>query len=385
MRAMILDAPGKPLRLSELANPRPAPGQILVRVKACGICRTDLHVVDGDLTEPKLPIVPGHQIVGEVAAVGEGVQPGQGEVAAVGEEVSPGQGEVAAVGEGVLAGQGEVAAVGEGVLAGQGEVATLGEWTTGFSVGQRVGIPWLGGSCGRCAYCREGRENLCDEARYTGYQIDGGFAELCVADARFCFPIPEGYPDLQAAPLLCAGLIGYRSLRMAGEGRRLGFYGFGAAAHILIQVARWQGREVYAFTRAGDKAGQSFARSLGAAWTGGAHDTPPEPLDAAIIFAPAGELVPAALRAVRKGGTVVCAGIHMSDIPSFPYSILWGERVVRSVANLTRRDGEEFLALAPQVPVRTEVHAYPLEDANRALDDLRAGRFTGAGVLVVNG
>jgi propanol-preferring alcohol dehydrogenase len=389
---MILEAPGKPLRLTELLDPRPAPGQILVRVKACGICRTDLHVVDGDLTESKLPIVPGHQIVGEVAAVGEGVQPGQSEVAAVGEGVLPGQGEVAAVGEGVLPGQGEVAAVGEGVLPGQGEVAAVGEGVqpgqgsaTAFRVGQRMGIPWLGGSCGHCAYCREGRENLCDEARYTGYQIDGGFAELCVADARFCFPIPEGYPDLQAAPLLCAGLIGYRSLRMAGEGRRLGFYGFGAAAHILVQVARWQGREVYAFTRAGDEAGQAFARSLGAVWTGAADTAPPEPLDAAIIFAPAGELVPAALRAVHKGGTVVCAGIHMSDIPSFPYSILWGERVVRSVANLTRRDGEEFLALAPQVPVRTEVHAYPLQDANRALDDLRAGRFTGAGVLVVNG
>jgi len=341
MRAMILDRPGSPLRLTQLPDPRPAPGQILVRVKACGICRTDLHVVDGDLTEPKLPIVPGHQIVGVVAAVGEGVLPGQGEVAAV------------------------------------------GEWTPDFRVGQRVGIPWLGGSCGRCAYCREGRENLCDEARYTGYQIDGGFAELCVADARFCFPIPEGYPDLQAAPLLCAGLIGYRSLRMAGEGRRLGFYGFGAAAHILIQVARWQGREVYAFTKAGDKAGQAFARSLGAVWTGAADTAPPEPLDAAIIFAPAGELVPAALRAVRKGGTVVCAGIHMSDIPSFPYDLLWGERVVRSVANLTRADGEEFLQLAPRVPVKTEVQTFPLEAANEALNRLRRGQIQGAAVLVV--
>ncbi len=328
MRAMILDEPGQPLREAELPVPSPAPGQVLIRVLACGICRTDLHVVDGELTEPKLPLVPGHQIVGTIAETCEG--------------------------------------------------------STRFSVGDRVGVPWLGGSCGRCNYCRSDRENLCDKARYTGYQIDGGFAEMCVADERFCFPIPEGYPDLQAAPLFCAGLIGYRALCMAGGGRRLGFYGFGAAAHILIQVARYQQREVLAFTRSGDKEGQEFARSLGAVWAGGSDESPPEPLDAAIIFAPVGELVPAALRAVRKGGTVVCAGIYMTDIPSFPYSILWEERVVRSVANLTRRDGEEFLALAPRIPVRTEVHPYPLEKANEALDDLRAGRFTGAAVVVVD-
>lgn len=328
MRAMILDAPRRPLRFAEIPDPRPGPGQLLLRVRACGLCRTDLHVVDGELAEPKLPLIPGHQIVAEVAA--------------------------------------------------------LGENATGYALGDRVGVPWLGGSCGHCPYCESGDENLCDNARYTGYQVDGGFAELCVADARFCFPIPESYPDLQAAPLLCAGLIGYRSLRMAGDGRRLGFYGFGAAAHILVQVARWQGREVYAFTREGDAEGQRFALSLGAAWAGSSNESPPEPLDAAIIFAPNGGLVPAALRAVRKGGVVVCAGIHMSDIPSFPYAILWGERVVRSVANLTRRDGEEFLALAPKVPVKTETHPYALEDANLALDDLRAGRFTGAGVIAIS-
>jgi len=328
MRAMALDAPGEPLRLADLPNPHSAPGQLLIRVRACGLCRTDLHVVDGELTEPKLPIVPGHQIVGQVAELGEGV--------------------------------------------------------SGFAVGDRVGVPWLGGSCGACSYCAAGDENLCDEARYTGYQIDGGFAELCAADARFCFPIPEDYPDLQAAPLLCAGLIGYRSLRMAGDGRRLGFYGFGAAAHILVQVARHQKREVYAFTRPGDARAQDFARRLGAVWAGDSSEAPPEPLDAAIIFAPVGDLVPTALRGVRKGGVVVCAGIHMSDIPSFPYSILWGERVVRSVANLTRRDGEEFLALAPKVPVQTEVHPYPLEQANEALRDLREGSFSGAAVIAVD-
>jgi propanol-preferring alcohol dehydrogenase len=327
MRAMVLDAPGEPLRLRDIPEPSPGPGQVMVRVHACGLCRTDLHVVDGDLTEPKLPIVPGHQIVGRVEALGEGVD--------------------------------------------------------GVALGARVGIPWLGGSCGRCQYCEADQENLCDASRYTGYQIDGGFAEYCVADARFCFPIPEGYPDVQAAPLLCAGLIGYRSLCMAGSGRRLGFYGFGAAAHILIQVARHQGREVYAFTRAGDVEGQAFANVLGATWTGASEDKPPVELDAAILFAPVGGLVPLALAAVRKGGIVVCAGIHMSDIPSFPYSLLWGERVVRSVANLTRRDGEEFLALAPRVPVRTEVRAYPLERVNEALGDLRHGRFNGAAVIVV--
>jgi propanol-preferring alcohol dehydrogenase len=327
MRAMVLDAPGQPLRLRQCPNPTPGSGQVLVDVSVCGVCRTDLHVVDGDLTEPKLPIIPGHQVVGRVAGWGPGV--------------------------------------------------------TGFSLGDRVGIPWLGGSCGACDYCRCGQENLCDDSRYTGYQIDGGFAEQCVADAGFCFPIPEGYPDLQAAPLLCAGLIGYRALCMAGDGKRLGFYGFGAAAHILIQVVRHQGREVYAFTRDGDASSQAFARSRGAVWAGGASETPGVELDAAILFAPVGSLVPASLRAVRKGGVVVCAGIHMSDIPSFPYAILWGERVVRSVANLTRRDGRKFLALAPTVPVRTVVHAYPLERANEALDDLRHGRFEGAAVVVV--
>jgi propanol-preferring alcohol dehydrogenase len=325
---MVLDAPNRPLRQVELPDPVPASGQMLIRVSACGVCRTDLHVVDGDLTEPKLPIVPGHQIVGTVLEI-------------------PAD-------------------------------------SSRFAPGDRVGVPWLGGSCGHCELCRSGRENLCDESRYTGYQIDGGFAEMCVADERFCFPIPEGYPDLQAAPLLCAGLIGYRAFCMAGDGQRLGFYGFGAAAHILIQVARHQGRRVYAFTRPGDDSGQNFARKLGAVWAGGSDQSPPEPLDAAIIFAPAGELVPAALRAVCKGGVVVCAGIHMTDIPSFPYEILWGERVVRSVANLTRRDGEEFMALAPQVPVETRVIPYPLERANEALDDLRAGRFDGAAVIVVD-
>jgi propanol-preferring alcohol dehydrogenase len=325
---MLLEAPGRPLRLAELPEPRPGGRQVLLRVRACGVCRTDLHVVDGELPDPKLPLVPGHQIVGVVERVGEG--------------------------------------------AGR------------FPVGARVGVPWLGRSCGRCDYCRSGRENLCDGALYTGYGLDGGFAERCVADERFCFPIPEGYSDLQVAPLLCAGLIGYRALKAAGDARRLGFYGFGAAAHILVQVARFQGREVYAFTRPGDEAGKAFALSLGAAWAGCSGESPPAPLDAAIIFAPAGELVPEALRAVAKGGVVVCAGIHMSDIPSFPYSILWGERSVRSVANLTRADGEELLALAPKVPIRTEVHPYPLERANEALADLRAGRFTGAAVIVVD-
>jgi len=328
MRAMILEAIGRPLRLAELPVPALRPGHVLIRVRACGVCRTDLHVVDGELPAPKLPLVPGHQIVGVVEQIGEGV--------------------------------------------------------TGFALGDRVGVPWLGGSCGECAYCRSGRENLCDQARYTGYQIDGGFAEYTLADARFCFPIPASYPDLQAAPLLCAGLIGYRALRMAGDGPRVGLYGFGAAAHILIQVLRKQGREVYAFTRPGDKPAQGFARELGATWVGDAEQSAPAQLDAAIIFAPAGELVPAALRATAKGGVVVCAGIHMSDIPSFPYSILWGERVVRSVANLTRRDGEEFLALAPTVPVRTEVAVYPLERTNDALDDLRHGRFTGAAVVAMD-
>jgi len=327
MRAMVLDAPGRPLREADVPEPSPGPGQVLVRVHACGVCRTDLHVVDGELAGPKLPLIPGHQIVGKVAELGKGVKH--------------------------------------------------------LRVGDRIGVPWLGGSCGHCRYCASGRENLCDESRYTGYQIDGGFAEMCVADERFAFAVPEEYDDLQAAPLLCAGLIGYRALRMTGDAERIGFYGFGASAHILIQVARHQSRKVYAFTRPGDGGTQEFARSLGAAWAGGSDETPPERLDAAIIFAPEGSLVPTALKSVAKGGVVVCAGIHMSDIPSFPYSILWGERVVRSVANLTRRDGEEFLALAPRVPVRTEVHPYLLERTNDALDDLRAGRFTGAAVIVV--
>ncbi|ABG03037.1 Alcohol dehydrogenase GroES-like protein [Rubrobacter xylanophilus DSM 9941] len=327
MRAMVLRAPGGPLRPEELPVPEPGSGEVLVRVRACGVCRTDLHVVDGELREPKLPLVVGHQIVGVVERVGEGVER--------------------------------------------------------FSPGDRVGVPWLGRTCGRCRYCRTGRENLCGEARFTGYQLDGGFAEYARADARFCLPVPEGYPDLQAAPLLCAGLIGYRALRMAGDAERLGLYGFGASAHIILQVARHQGRRVFAFTRDGDEEAQRFARRLGAEWAGGSGQRPPEELDAAIIFAPVGALVPLALRAVARGGTVVCAGIHMSDIPSFPYELLWGERQLRSVANLTRRDGEEFLALAPEVPVRTEVRPYPLEGANQALDDLRSGRLTGAAVLVV--
>ena len=329
MRAMVLDAPGSRLREAELPPPEAGPGQVRIRVHACGVCRTDLHVVDGELTEPKLPLVPGHQIVGTVVALGEGVE--------------------------------------------------------GLAHGDRVGVPWLGWTCGECRYCRSGRENLCDLARFTGYQLDGGFAEEAVADHRFCFPVPAGYPDLQAAPLLCAGLIGYRSLRLAVNAARLGLYGFGAAAHIVTQVARWEGRRVFAFTKGGDEAAQRFARELGAEWAGDALGPGPEELDAAIIFAPAGELVPAALRAVAKGGAVVCAGIHMSDIPSFPYSLLWGERTVRSVANLTRRDGDEFLALAPRVPVRTEVEPFPLERANEALDRLRAGEVRGAAVLVVAG
>ena len=328
MRAMVFEGAGKPLVLKELPIPEPGPGQVLVRVHACGICRTDLHIIDGELREPKLPLVPGHQIVGTVAGIG--------------------------------------------TAAGK------------LREGLRVGIPWLGGSCGRCGYCLSDRENLCDAPRFTGYQADGGFAEYTVADHRFCFPLPEGYPDLQAAPLLCAGLIGHRSLVMAGGGTRLGIYGFGAAAHIVTQVAHWQGREVYAFTRSGDREGQQFARTMGAAWAGNAEELPPSELDAAIIFAPAGELVPLALRAVGRGGTVVCGGIHMSDIPAFPYDLLWGERVLRSVANLTRRDGEEFLALAPQVPVRTEVQVFPLAEANEALAALRRGTIRGAGVLQVS-
>lgn len=326
MRAMLLDAQRQPLRLAEVPRPSAGAGQVLLRVTACGICRTDLHVVDGDLDQPALPLIPGHQIVGEVVAVGSGVEH--------------------------------------------------------FVFGQRVGVPWLGGSCGSCWYCQHDKENLCDAARYTGYQINGGFAEYVVADARYCFPIPEQFSDTQAAPLLCAGLIGYRAYRLVDAAEHLGLYGFGAAAHILIQLARSRGQSVYAFTREGDAQAQEFARTLGAVWSGDSQQSPPALLDSAIIFAPNGELVPLALRAVRKGGRVVCAGIHMSDIPTFPYEILWGERELCSVANLTRRDGEEFLPLAAQIPIETTVHTYPLERANEALDDLRCGRFSGAAVLV---
>ncbi|HEU0012689.1 MAG TPA: zinc-dependent alcohol dehydrogenase family protein [Longimicrobium sp.] len=326
MRAMLLDAPGRPLRAAEVPVPSPARGQVLLRVRACAVCRTDLHVVDGELARPKLPLVPGHEIVGEVVALDEG--------------------------------------------------------TEGFAEGDRVGVPWLGWTCGACAYCRSGRENLCGAARFTGYDLDGGYAEYAAADARYCFALPAGYDDAEAAPLLCAGLIGYRALRMAGDADRLGIYGFGAAAHIVAQVARHQGRKVFAFTRRGDGEAQRFARELGAAWAGACDERPPEELDAAILFAPVGALVPAALRAVARGGVVVCGGIHMSDIPAFPYELLWGERCVRSVANLTRADGDAFLTLAPTVPVRTEVERYPLEEANRALERLRAGRVRGAAVLV---
>jgi propanol-preferring alcohol dehydrogenase len=326
MRAMVLDTPRRPLREATLGDPRPGPGQVLARVHVCGVCRTDLHIVDGELPEPKLPLVPGHQVVAEVAELGEGAER--------------------------------------------------------FSPGHRIGVPWLGWTDGECRYCRSGRENLCDRARFTGYQLDGGYAELVVADERYCLPLPGEFPDLQAAPLLCAGLIGYRALRMTGEAERLGLYGFGASAHIICQVARHQGRRVFALTRPGDAETQAFARELGAEWAGDTAAGPPEELDAAIIFAPVGELVPQALRAMAKGGCVVCAGIHMSDIPAFPYEILWGERSVRSVANLTRGDGEEFMSVAPRVPVRTEVTGYPLGDANEALDDLRDGRVHGAAVLV---
>jgi alcohol dehydrogenase, propanol-preferring len=328
MRAMVLDRPGQPLRAAESPEPEPGPGDVLVRVHACGVCRTDLHIVDGELTEPKLPLVLGHQIVGTVEAAGPEVE--------------------------------------------------------GVRVGDRVGIPWLGWTCGECRYCLSGRENLCDRARFTGYHRDGGYAERTAADARFCFPIPEGYPDLQAAPLLCAGLIGFRSYRMTGDAERLGIYGFGAAAHIVTQVAVHQGRRVFAFTRPGDVDAQRFAIELGAEWAGSTEDPVPEELDAAIIFAPAGDLVPSALRAVAKGGTVVCGGIHMSDIPSFPYEILWGERAVRSVANLTRQDAVEFLRLAPTVPVRTRVEPFPLERANHALASLRAGAVRGQNVIVLD-
>jgi propanol-preferring alcohol dehydrogenase len=326
MKGMLFTGVGKPLVETEVARPEPNDQQVLIRVSACAVCRTDLHIVDGDLTEPKLPLIPGHEIVGVVAGKGSAVDR--------------------------------------------------------FALGDRVGVPWLGWTDGVCKYCCTGRENLCDNARFTGYQIDGGFAEFTVADQRFCFPIPPSYGDVEAGPLLCAGLIGYRSLRLAGDAKRLGLYGFGAAAHIIAQVARYQGREIYAFTRPGDSAAAQFAREMGAVWVGGSDTAPPEPLDAALIFAPVGSLVPAALHALAKGGTVVCAGIHMSDIPAFPYADLWEERIIRSVANLTRKDGEEFLALAPEVPVKTHTVTYPLAEANKALDDLRHGRIEGAAVLV---
>jgi propanol-preferring alcohol dehydrogenase len=326
MLAMLLEAPGSPLRPASIPDPLPAAGQVLLRVRACGICRTDLHVADGELPGPKLPLVLGHEIVGEVASVGAGVER--------------------------------------------------------FEEDDRLGVPWLGWTCGECRYCRAGRENLCDRARFTGYQIDGGYAEYAVADARFCFPLPPSYGDAEAAPLLCAGLIGHRALRAAGEAERLGIYGFGAAAHLVAQVARHEGRRVFAFTRPEDIEGQRFALELGAAWAGPSTEPAPEPLDAAIIFAPVGALVPAALRAVAKAGTVVCAGIHMSPIPSFPYEILWGERVIRSVANLTRKDGEEFLRLAGRISLRIAAEPLPLERANEGLDRLRSGRVRGAAVLI---
>ncbi len=326
MQAMVLERPGEPLKLVERPDPLPGDGEVRVRVAACGVCRTDLHVVDGELPKPKLPIVPGHEIVGRIDAVGGGVD--------------------------------------------------------SLKAGMRVGIPWLGRTCGHCPYCREGRENLCDHPLFTGYTRDGGFATHVVADARYVFRLPDGGDDVATAPLLCAGLIGWRSLKIAGDGKKIGFYGFGAAAHIIAQVARWQGRDVYAFTRSGDVAAQAFAQKLGAVWAGSSGDAPPEELDCAIIYAPVGALVPAALRAVRKGGRVVCAGIHMSDIPSFPYSILWEERELKSVANLTRKAGEEFFAIVPRAGIKTQTVPYPLIRANDALSDLRSGRLQGAAVLV---
>jgi alcohol dehydrogenase, propanol-preferring len=327
MRAMLLEAPGARLREAEIPIPRPRAEQVLIEIHACAVCRTDLHVVDGELPQPKLPLVPGHEIVGTIAGIGDAV--------------------------------------------------------VDLHLGERVGVPWLGYTCGSCGYCRAERENLCDQARFTGYQIDGGYAQYTVADARYCFRLPDAYSDIEAAPLLCAGLIGYRALVMAADAKTLGIYGFGAAAHIVAQVAKHQGRTLYAFTRPGDGAAQQFARELGADWAGDAAATPPTPLQAAIIFAPVGALVPSALRATAKGGTVVCAGIHMSDIPAFPYGLLWGERVLRSVANLTRRDGEAFLALAPRVPVRTAVETFRLSEANTALARLREGEINGAAVLVM--
>lgn len=328
MKAMVLHNQGENLRLEEVEEPDPSNDQVLIKVSACGICRTDLHILDGDLDDPNLPLIMGHQIVGSVEQTGREVD--------------------------------------------------------GFQTGDKVGVPWLGKTCGECEYCRESRENLCNRAQFTGYDINGGFAEFTVADCRYCFKIPEDYPDLQAAPLLCAGLIGYRSLRKAGDAQKIGFYGFGSSAHILTQVAVHQGREVYAFTRPGDRQGQEFAREVGAVWAGGSDEMPPEKLDAAIIFAPVGSLVPQALKALNKGGRVICAGIHMSEIPGFPYELLWEERRIESVANLTRKDGKEFLKLAPEVPVETTITTYPLEEANQALNDLREGNFEGSAVLKIS-
>jgi propanol-preferring alcohol dehydrogenase len=328
MRAMVLEAPRTALRSRQIPVPEVGPGQMLVRVLCCGVCRTDLHVLDGELPEPKLPLVLGHQIVGTVAQLGRGVE--------------------------------------------------------GFTLGQRVGVPWLGSTCGDCRYCRRDLENLCDSARFTGYQLDGGFAEYARVDPRFALPLPGSFADIEVAPLLCAGLIGYRSLMMAGDAECVGLYGFGSAAHIIVQVARHQGRRVFAFTRPADAQAQAFARSLGAEWAGGSDETPPTELDAAIIFAPAGTLIPRALRAVAKGGVVVCAGIHMSEVPAFPYDLLWGERTLRSIANLTRSDGVEFLELAPKVPIRTQAHAFKLSELNRVLDNLRQGGFSGSAVVTID-
>ncbi len=327
MYAMLMKQAGKKLIYTQVEKPQPHQNEVLIKVSACGICRTDLHVIDGELTQPKLPLIPGHQIIGTIEKLGTAVD--------------------------------------------------------SFQIGQRVGVPWLGSSCETCQFCLTGRENLCDQARFTGYQIDGGFAQYCVANHRFCFPIPEGYSDVQAAPLFCAGLIGYRALLKTADAKHLGLYGFGAAAHILIQTACKQGRKVYALTSPGDRKAQDFAYQLGATWAGDSDKPTPHLLDAAIIFAPIGALVPLALRNTIKGGIVVCAGIHMSNIPSFSYDLLWGERTITSVANLTRKDGEEFLSLAPQIPIKTEIHTYPLAEVNQALDDLRHGRFTGAAVITI--
>jgi alcohol dehydrogenase, propanol-preferring len=330
MKAMVLQSPGQSLVLREVPVPKPGPDQVLIAVHACGVCRTDLHVVDGELPEPKLPIIPGHEIVGSVAQIGKNVR--------------------------------------------------------SLAPGDRIGAPWVGYTCRKCVYCRTGRENLCDQPKFTGYTLDGGYAEYTVVDSRYCFSLPEGYSDASVAPLLCAGLIGYRSYRMAGENiERLGIYGFGGAAHIIAQVAAYQGKKVFAFTRPGDTKAQQFALNLGAVWAGDSNEMPPEPLDAALVFAPVGSLIPAALKSTIKGGVVVCGGIHMSDIPSFPYHILWGERILRSVANLTRQDGEELLAIAPKIPVRTEIEEFPLKRANEALNRLRSGKLQGAAVLVVGG